>query len=63
MSFVSSATEKESKFLFFFASYFLVDYESIDSILKILFGDVLERERSYDFTMHVVYVCALMFLF
>ena len=42
---------------------FLVDYESINSTLKIFFRDVLEIEYFYDFTMYVFYVCALMFLF
>ena len=47
----------------FFVTYFLVDYESTDSILKIYFSDALEIERFYYFSMYAVYVCPLMFLF
>ena len=49
--------------LFFFVTYFLVDYESINSTLNIFFGDDLEIKRFHDFTMYVVYVCALISLF
>ena len=44
-------------------TYFLVFYESINSTLKIFFGNVLEIEHFYDFTMYDFYVCALIFFF
>ena len=51
------------KMAVFFVTYFLVDYESTDSILKIYFSDALEIERFYYFSMYAVYICPLMFLF
>ena len=47
----------------FFVTFFLVDYESVNSILKIFFRGALEIKRFYDFTMYVVYFYALIFLF